>query len=318
MSQFVLCSEDSLTSTYATTIQPFWHNSVQHGVFEGVKKVDVAYAYVLHPQALGSVVISSGRIESLIKYKEVIYDLYQNGYSVFIHDHRGQGLSGRMLDNPQIGSVESFSEYVTDFKKFMDDIVTKKTQHKPNLLCHSMGGAIGALTVLRYPNLFEKVAFSAPMFGIRPALPSWFANLLLSLHKVFNNPDAYFFGQTDYDNQSFAVNQLTHSETRYQIFRQEYQTTPQVQLGGVSGHWLKVAAQAMDEIEKNVHRFPIPALVIQAGADQIVDNKRQSQVVAKMVHSKLIVVNGSKHELLEEQDKFRVVCLTAILDFFKK
>jgi lysophospholipase len=282
------------------------------------ENVDIAYAYVLHPQALGSVVISSGRIESLIKYKEVVYDLYENRYSVFIHDHRGQGLSGRMLTNPQIGYVENFAEYVTDFKKFIDEVVTKKTRHKPKLLCHSMGGAIGCLTVLRFPELFEKVAFSAPMFGIRPALPNWLANLLLNLHGALNKQTAYFFGQKDYDNQPFAVNELTHSESRYQIFRQEYQTAPALQLGGVSGHWLKMATQAMHEIEQNVHCFPIPALVIQAGADQIVDNRRQSRVVAKMAHTELKVIQGSKHELLEEQDKFRVPCLDAVLDFFKK
>jgi lysophospholipase len=324
MSQFVLCSEDNLASEYVSAIQPFWHNNVQHGIFDGVREVgkkenvDIAYAYVLHPQALGSVVISSGRIESLIKYKEVVYDLYQNGYSVFIHDHRGQGLSGRMLDNIQVGYVGDFAEYVADFNRFINEVVTVKTQHKPNLLCHSMGGTIGAMTVLRYPELFEKVVFSAPMFGIRPPFPNWFAKFLLNLHATLNKKNAYFFGQNNYENQPFAGNELTHSEIRYQLFRQEYQETPKVQTGGVSGHWLKMAAQAMDEVEQDVHRFPIPALIIQAGADQVVDNNRQNRVVAKMKNSKLMVIAGSKHELFEEQDKFRTPCLTATLDFFRK
>jgi lysophospholipase len=318
MSQYTLCSEDKLESDYVKIIQPFWQDSVQQGTFFGKSEIEIAYAYVLHPEPIGSIVISTGRIECYLKYKEVIYDLYQNGYSVFIHDHRGQGLSGRMLDNPQIGYVGCFADYVSDFKQFIDQVVRENGQHKPKLLCHSMGGAIGALTVLRYPELFDKVAFSAPMFGIRPPLPNWFAKLLLALHAVLNQSDAYFFGQEDYDNQLFSANQLTHSEIRYQIFRQEYQAGSQLQLGGVSGHWLKVAAQAMDEIEQNVHRFPIPALVIQAGEDQIVDNKRQSRVGAKMANSELMVIDGSKHELLEEQDKFRVPCLTAIMNFFKE
>jgi lysophospholipase len=317
MSRFVLCSEDDLASKYVTIIQPFWLDKVLHGTLEGAGKVDIAYAYVLNPQATGSVVISSGRIESLIKYKEIIYDLYENGYSVFIHDHRGQGLSGRMLTNPQIGYVENFAEYVTDFKRFIDKVVSKKTRHKPKLLCHSMGGAIGFLTVLRYPELFEKVAFSAPMFGIRPALPNWLASLMLSLHGALNKQTAYFFGQKDYNNLPFAANELTHSESRYQIFRQEYLIAPELQLGGVSGYWLKMATHAMDEIEQNAHRFPIPALVIQAGADQIVDNKRQSRVVAKMAYTEIRVIQGSKHELLGEQDKFRVPCLDAVLEFFE-
>jgi len=316
MTQYLLTSEYDLASKYASTIQPFWLNNVKHGRFTGKSDLDIVYAQVLHPEAIGCVVISSGRIESLLKYKEIVYDFYQNGYSVFIHDHRGQGLSERMLDNPQIGYVTCFSDYVSDFKTFIDKVVSDSSQHKPKLLCHSMGGAIGALTVLRYPQLFEKVAFSAPMFGIRPPFPNWFAKLLVTLHAVLNNKNAYFFGQKNYENQSFTENELTHSEIRYQIFRQEYQVAPQVQLGGVSGHWLKVAVQAMHEIEQNVHRFPIPALIIQAGADQIVDNKRQSRVVAKMANAELKVIDGSKHELLEEQDKYRVPCLTTIFDFF--
>ena len=316
MSEFVICSEDNLASKYDCVIQPFWFEKVQHGTFEGQKGVSIAYAYVLHPHSVGSVVISSGRIESLIKYKEVVFDLFENGYSVFIHDHRGQGLSGRMLTNPQIGYVDDFYDYVTDFKIFVDEVVTKKTLQKPQLLCHSMGGAIGYLTVLRYPDLFEKAAFSAPMFGIRPSLPNWFAQLLLNLHGTLKKPKAYFFGQQDYNAQPFLDNELTHSQSRYQIFLQEYQSSPALQLGGVSGHWLKMAMQAMHEIEQNAYRFPIPALIIQAGADKIVDNKRQDRVVAKMAFTKMIVIEDSKHELLAEQDKFRIPCMNAILDFF--
>jgi lysophospholipase len=316
MSQYVLFSEYDLTSKYEIVIQPFWINTVKQGKFTGKGEVDIAYAQAMHPNAIGCVVISSGRIESLLKYKEIVYDFYQNGYSVFIHDHRGQGLSGRMLDNPQIGYVECFDDYVSDFKKFIDQVVSESSQYKPKLLCHSMGGAIGALTVMRYPELFEKVVFSAPMFGIRPALPNWFAKLLLSLHSVLKKKNAYFFGQKDYESEPFSCNELTHSETRYHIFRQEYQLAPEVKLGGVCGHWLKMAAQAMDEIEQNAHCFPIPALVIQAGADQVVDNKRQTRVVVKMANAELKVIDGSKHELLEEQDKYRTPCLNTILDFF--
>lgn len=316
MSQFVFCTEDNLASKYVTAIQPFWNDNVQQGTFAGVELVEIAYAYVLHPQAIGSVVVSSGRIESMLKYKELVYDLYQNGYSVFIHDHRGQGLSGRMTDDPQMGYVHDFSDYVTDFKKFIDDVVTANSQHQPKLLCHSMGGAIGALMILRYPEVFEKVVFSAPMFGIRPALPNWFANLLLNLHFLLNKQIAYFFGQKNYESQPFENNDLTQSKIRYQIFRQEYEDLPRVQLGGVTGHWLKAAAKAMDAIESMASKFPIPALILQAGADTVVDNKRQARVASKMANTRLAVIQDARHELLEEQDKYRESSLTKILDFY--
>jgi lysophospholipase len=316
MSQYTLCSEDKLESDYVKIIDPFWQNSVRQGTFIGNDEIEIAFAYVLHPKPIGSIVISTGRIECYVKYKEVIYDLYQNGYSVFIHDHRGQGLSARMLTNTHLGYVQDFSDYVTDFKMFVDQVVDKHSQHKPHLLCHSMGGAIGTLMILRYPQLFVNVAFSAPMFGIRPALPNWLSNILLSLHASLNKQVAYFFGQKDYENQSFAGNELSHSEVRYQIFRQEYQAASQLQLGGVSADWLKAAIKAMDEIEQNIKGFSIPALVVQAGKDRIVDNKRQRRVAEKMPNIQFMVIDGAKHELLEEIDCYRKPCLSAVLDFF--
>ena len=314
--QYHFTNEKTLSSDYLNIIQPFWEERIEQGQFLGKDDISISYAFVVHPKPIGSIVISTGRIESFLKYKEVVYDLYQNGYSVFIHDHRGQGLSARMNKNQHVGYVASFADYVTDFKQFIDQVVDKHSQHKPHLLCHSMGGAIGTLMILRYPQLFVKVAFSAPMFGIQPALPNWLSNVLLSLHASLNKEVAYFFGQKDYENQPFAGNDLTQSEVRYGIFRQEYQAATEVQLGGVSADWLKAAIKAMDQIEQDVKDFPIPALVIQAGSDGIVDNKRQSRVVSKMPNTQLMVIDGAKHELLEEIDRYRKPCLTAVLDFF--
>ena len=46
---------------------------------------------------IGTVVISAGRTEFIEKYFEVIGELLDRGYSVLIHDWRGQGLSKRLL-----------------------------------------------------------------------------------------------------------------------------------------------------------------------------------------------------------------------------
>ncbi|WP_340678878.1 alpha/beta fold hydrolase [Paraglaciecola sp.] len=314
--EFLMSAESQLSTLYPQTIQPFWQQCVTQGSFVGFDDITIAYAYVLHPQAIGSIVISTGRIESYIKYRELVYDLYQNGYSVFIHDHRGQGLSGRMTENRHMGYVNDFADYVHDFNVFMDQIVLPNCLTQPSLLCHSMGGAIGALMILTYPKVFAKVAFSAPMFGIKPALPSWLASFLIRCHFTFNKQVAYFAGQLNYVNHDFADNDLTQSEIRYQIFRQEYEDLPQLKLGGVTGNWLKAAMQAMDDIERQAQTFPIPALVVQAGADTVVDNKRQRRVVDKMPKVNFKIIVGAKHELLEEKDSFRQPCLHAVLDFF--
>ncbi|MFQ3219301.1 MAG: lysophospholipase [Paraglaciecola sp.] len=318
---YLLSQETQLQHDYPALICPLMQK-LQYGEFMGVDKVNIVYAFLLHPCPIGSVVISSGRIECLLKYQELIYDLYQNGYCVFIHDHRGQGFSGRMTDNSHMGYVQDFTDYVTDFKIFYDTVIKLKSEYQPQLLCHSMGGAIGALYVHAYPQDFGHVVFSAPMFGIRPPMPAWLVTGLLRLNELINTfsgkPTAYFFGQGNYENIHFADSQLTHSEVRYRLFREEYERQPRVQLGGVTCQWLKAARAAMDKIESLAGTLSIPALVLQAGADQVVDNKRQDLVVASMPHCKKVVIKGAKHELLMEEDKYRMPCLVAALDFFKQ
>lgn len=315
-----LAAEQELVSHYQQVIEPFWQQHLEHGEFTGVDGINIAYAYAVHPQGIGSIVISSGRIEAFIKYKEVVYDLYQSGYSVFIHDHRGQGLSGRMCARPHLGYVASFDDYVRDLKTFMQRVVKPLSTQQPKLLCHSMGSAIGALYCLAHPQDFQQVVFSAPMFGIRPSLAPWLVALLLKANRLVNylsaNNGGYFFGQGDYNNKPFIGNILTHCEQRYKIFRDEYETCPQVQLGGPSGQWLKAAAEAMHKIEYLAPGFPIPCLVMQAGADEVVDNLRQNRVSARLANVKVVIIAGARHELLMERDHYRDKCISAILAFY--
>jgi lysophospholipase len=318
--KYLINSEKQLNENYVKVIQPFWQEQLQQGEFSGVGGVMIRYAYVVHPQAIGSVTISSGRIETLIKYKEVVFDLYNNGYSVFIHDHRGQGLSGRMTANPHQGYVEDFGDFVTDFKTFYEQIIEPHSQYKPHMLCHSMGGTIGTLYALTYPDDFAKIALSAPMFGVRPALPDWLGTLLISgnflLNNCFGSGPGYFMGQGDYQAESFNDNILTHSQSRYQIFIEEYEAQPEVKLGGITTQWLKAAVAAMDAVKQQARQFPIPMLLMQAGADKVVDNLRQDQVAELVPNCQKLQITGASHELLMEVDEYRSRCCEAILQFF--
>ncbi|MCC2617361.1 alpha/beta fold hydrolase [Aestuariibacter halophilus] len=310
-----------ILSRYTSRVIPFWKRQVVQGVFPGAQNVPIAYAYVVNPEARGSVVISSGRIESLLKYKELVFNLYHRGYSVFIHDHRGQGLSGRLTDNPHQGYVDDFRDYVIDFKRFYDSIVAPNSDRENRfLLCHSMGGAIGAQYVLAYPEDFQRVAFSAPMFGIQPALPRWLMHLVVGTHHLvnqwFGKSPWYFWGQMDYEAEPFEKNILTHCEVRYQIFREEYLKNPNIQLGGVTGRWLLAAVRAMSHIARYSRTFPIPALIMQAGEEKIVDNQAQNAVSRRFPRARKITIHGARHELLMEADYYRDQSLRAIYAFF--
>ncbi len=317
MGEYHFTTEQELQLGAFHAIEQFWIQQVQCGKFIGTDGVCIAYAYVLHPASIGSIVISSGRIECFLKYKELIFDLFQNGYSVFIHDHRGQGLSGRMLSNTQLGYVKDFDDYVIDFHLFVEQVVSKYSQQQPLLLCHSMGAAIGALHILRHPTVFKKAVFCAPMFGIRPTLPKWLASILLAAHTRLSSESNYFWGQRDYLAVPFMTNSLTHSAVRYDIFRQLYRANPNLMLGGVTSSWLSAALRAMKQISLGKENFAIPALIVQAGNDLVVSNKAQNINAARINNIRLVAIDKAKHELLMEQDLYRNQCLCYALDFLK-
>ena len=72
----------------------------------------------------------------------------------------------------------------------------------------------------------------------------------------------------------------------------------------------------MDKIEQRAPTFVSPALIIQAGGDEVVDNRRQSRVSEGLVNSKMCIITGAKHELLMEADEYRQPCMDAILGFY--
>lgn len=317
--QWKITREDQLESVFNESINPFWHHQVIEDEITAKDGVVLKYAYSIPAHATATVVLSSGRIETYLKYKEMMFDLWQNGFAVFIIDHRGQGLSGRMVENPQLGYVADFDEYVEDLNDFIQQIVKPRQVGELHLVAHSMGSCIGALTLMKYPELFKKAVLCAPMFGVKPALPNWLGNSLIRIGLFWNavrkKEAGYFFGQTDYIAYPFKINPLCHSEARYRVFRDLYEDMPETQLGGVTTEWLKAAQFAMNDIQENAGKIQTPTLVFCADADMIIDNKRQSSAVAKMPNAEYRIVKKGFHELFNETDEYRLPVMTELLDF---
>jgi lysophospholipase len=330
--------EAELTASLATEIKQFWQQGT-FSSFSGVDQIRLNYATFTHQEYQECIVIVSGRSESYLKYQELAFDLHQQGYNVFIIDHRGQGLSQRLLNDNQKGYVINFDDYAHDLQQFITDVVTKNSAStsvntdlpKPHLLAHSMGGAIAARMMQLYPNSVKSAVLTSPMIAVNNGnIPNWLAKAIIysgdKLETWFSDDASYFMGQTGFNETPFTDNQLSHSAIRYQHFSDVYQKNKNIQLGGVTTHWLKEALSANKQIFADLPKLTTPILVLQSGNDTIVSNEAQNSFCkqlhqhnsASCPHGKPFVFENAFHELMFEQDQYRIPAIKKVLDWFTK
>ena len=294
-------------------VDRFWNN-VTEETLTTRDNVSLAYCYVKHPQSSKAIVISNGRIEAYLKYKELIFDLYQLGYSIYALDHRGQGLSSRLSSNPHQGHINSFDDYVNDFEFFIDEVVTPAGHESLFLVGHSMGGTIGTLYIKKSPSTFKAAVFSAPMYGIVLPLHKHFIRWLAKqLDNGSPSHPNYVIGGKDYAPEAFKHNDLTHSESRYNNYRQIYQELPQLQLGSPTNRWLIEAIDASERAVIAARESLTPILILQAEEDSIVDNDCQNSAASE--HCVITKIASARHEIFMEKDTPRNHALSLLSQF---
>jgi len=293
------------------------YNNGKEGYFTGEDSVAIYFKiFKQQKPKKGAILISSGRTEAAIKYKELIFDLYSNGYSIYILDHRGQGLSGRMTKDPDMGYVDDFQFYINDLKHFYDQYLLPKNHKKTYLLAHSMGGAIGMTYLEQFPNDFHAAAFSSPMLGLK--IPICTAVKLLVGEEI-----EYALGETKYqdDKTNFEENTLTGSKIRYQRMIEVFDENPKTKLGGATYQWINKSCQQFDSIFKNIEKIQTPFILFSAQNDQIVAISAHQEFVEKAKelnkNCKAFLVDNAQHELFIEKDEQRIETVNETLLFFK-
>ena len=309
---------------YHQHIAPFWAESVEHIYLDAADGLRLFYAYHKVSETAPLLVISTGRIEAAIKYQEVIWELAQQGISCAVIDHRGQGLSGRMTENSHQGHVARFRDFIDDFNVFMNDIGKRFPKAPRYALGHSMGGAILTWACCEQDFQFKHLFLTAPMMGIRTAgIPAAIARAIAGAGRWLNetiSPEKpwYFLGMKDYIAIPFAENVLTHSEQRYQVFREAYENEPRVKLGGPTFAWLHEALTTCKQLQSMGHQLKVTATLFNAGADVVVSEKAQRRFAAGAgTRVEFRAIEGAKHELMMESDRYRQPIMEAVLTRLK-
>lgn len=273
--------------------------------------------YTLRPPEMnpgrGTVVVLNGRNEFLEKYEDIFQALNDRGYCVYSLDWRGQGLSDRLLANPEKGYVRSYDDYVADLATFLAEIVPAAAPRPRICLGHSMGAHI----LLRYlrgdTEYFDRIILTSPMIDIlaRP-FPVRLARWLTQLAHRLSWDHAYALGEKNYrpgNRRRFRGNPLSSDFDRYMDAHRAIARTPELKLGGVTYGWLKATFDSIDMLLSPNYpaRVNTPVLMIGAGDERVVSTSAQLRLCRTLPNCRFERIEGARHEILKEHDGVREV-----------
>jgi lysophospholipase len=257
----------------------------------------------------GTVCIFPGRTEFIEKYFEVVRDLRSRGFAVAVLDWRGQGLSQRFTADQRKGHVRNFDDYETDLETFVREVVLPDCPPPIFALAHSMGGLILLRSSRRGQHWFDRLVVSAPMlelYGIRfPGLTRALAKTL----RLFGMGERYVPGGDASMLQSapFNNNPLTSDPVRYARNAAVIEAEPKLMLGMPTVAWIDSAFSAMADVstQRFISDLRQPVLIVAAGQDTIVSTSGIEAFAMRLRTGSHLVVPGSRHEILMEQDRIR-------------
>jgi lysophospholipase len=257
----------------------------------------------------GTVCILPGRTEWIEKYFETVRDLRSRGFAVAILDWRGQGLSDRALGDRYKGHVGSFAEFDADLETLMREVVLPDCPPPYFALAHSMGATVLIRAVARGQRWFDRVVLSAPMLGVAMVQSMAIAGAALRVVRLAGFGSLYVPGRYPgvLDLRPFAGNPLTSDPVRFARNAAILEAEPALGLGGPTVTWCDAAFRAMRAIGASgyAERIRQPILIVAAGGDAIVSTGAIEDFAMALRAGSHLVVVGSNHELLMEQDRYR-------------
>jgi lysophospholipase len=289
-------------------------NPVPEGAFTGAIKTpdgaELRFARWAPPAGRkGTVCVFTGRAEQIEKYFETVRDLRDRGFAVAMIDWRGQGHSSRRLRDPRKGYVRNFSEYEIDVETFVQQVVLPDCPPPHFALAHSMGGAVMLRVAHSGKRWFDRMVLSAPMIDLNGHRTSLLPRALLRVLRLAGQGGRYIpgGGNEPVGAASFVNNPLTSDPVRYARNAAILEEDPTLGIASPTVAWADTAFTAMRGFRARDYPLQIrqPLLMLAASNDTIVSTPAIEEFAYHLRAGSHLVIAGAKHEILQEQDRYR-------------
>jgi len=258
----------------------------------------------------GTVCVFTGRGEQIEKYFETVRDLRDRGFAVAMIDWRGQGHSSRRFARSAQGLCPRFLRLRSrrrDLRAaggaaglsaaaFRAGAFDGGCGDAARRLCRQTlvrpHGAVGADDrSSRAPHLVSGARAAAPAAARRPGRPlcSGGGDELVGVSSFINNP-------------------VTSDPVRYARNAAILEEDPTLGLASPTVAWADTAFSAMRGFRASDYPSQIrqPILMLAASNDTIVSTPAIEEFAYHLRAGSHLVIAGSKHEILQEQDRYRL------------
>ncbi|MCA1527121.1 alpha/beta fold hydrolase [Bradyrhizobium yuanmingense] len=289
-------------------------NPVPENVVSGTIKtpdgVELRFARWAPPaNRKGTVCVFTGRSEQIEKYFETVRDLRDRGFAVAMIDWRGQGHSSRRLRDPRKGYVRDFADFEIDVETFVQQVVLPDCPPPFFALAHSMGGTVLLRVAHAGKRWFDRMVLSAPMIDLPGRTTSLPVRALLKTMRLLGQGGRYVPGGSDRLTglEPFINNPLTSDPVRYARNAAILEEDPTLGLASPTVAWADTAFRAMHTFKRVNYPSQIrqPILMLAASNDTVVSTAAIEEFAYHLRAGSHLVIAGAKHEILQEQDRYR-------------
>ena len=248
----------------------------------------------------GTVLVLHGYTEFIEKYYEVVERLLARDFAVVTYDHRGQGLSDRLLPSLR-GYQTSFEDLVSDAIRVHDTLAARRPGPQI-LLAHSMGGNVALRMLQQEPGRFDRAALSAPMAGFK--LPLWLMRAVSSAYVAVGRGDRTIWGDAEEEEGAEPENRVTTCAARYARAHAFWQAEPSLVVSGLTWRWVREASRSVVQVARaeELAKLEIPILLASAGNDLVVSSSHHEALERRAPRIERALLADSMHEILQETE----------------
>jgi len=263
----------------------------QEGFFEGVGSIRIYHQCWLpesEPKAVLMIVHGLG--EHSGRYLNVVNHFVPMGFAVYGMDHPGHGKSEGTRKY-----VDRFEDFITNIRTCFDRIRNQQAGKPIFLVGHSMGGLIGAVYLLDHQAGLKGAILSGPSVKIPGNI----------------SPVTVFIGKmlVAIMPRLGLLKTAPEGVSRDPAVVRAYKDDPLVHKGKTTVRLAAEMVNAMQRVSSEAGKITLPILILQGGADWIVDpaGSRMLYDLVGSTDKELKIYDGLYHEVYNEPEHPQVL-----------